>query len=119
MLPSMPNLIAPPSGSQRYVAPVVENGAENLTGRRYSGGQTHEVLLPLGAATTVTPAWTEPLGAATTVTPAWTELMGAATTVAPAWTGPLVRRNLARASRVHEAQNYSASRITCGTSSLL
>ena len=59
-----------------YVAPVVESGAENLTGRRYSGGQGHEVLLPLGAATTVTPAWTEPLGAATTVTPAWTAPLG-------------------------------------------
>ena len=57
----------------RYIAPVVENGAENLTGRRHSGGQAHELPLPLGAATAVTLAWTEPLGAATTVTPAWTE----------------------------------------------
>ena len=58
-------------------------GAENLTGRRYSGGQTHEVLLPLGAATTVTPVWTIPLGAATTVTPKWFEPLGAATAVTP------------------------------------
>ena len=37
------------------------------------GCQACEVLLPMGAATTVTPAWTVPLGANTTVTPAWTE----------------------------------------------
>ena len=68
----------------RYIAPVVENGAENLTGRWYSGGQAHEVLLPLGAATTVTPVWNEPLGAAMTVTPMRTVSLGAATTVTPA-----------------------------------
>ena len=40
-----------------------------------------------------------PLGAATTVTPAWTEPLGAGTTVTPAWTGPWVTLDLARASR--------------------
>ena len=45
--------------------------------------QAHEVLLPLGAATTVTPVWTEPLGAARTVTTAWGEPLGAATTGSP------------------------------------
>ena len=67
----------------RYIVPVVENGAENLTVKWYSGGQVHEVLLPLGAATTTTLAWIEPLGATTIVTPAWTEPLGAVTTVTP------------------------------------
>ena len=56
-----------------------------LDGEMVLGGQAHEVLLPLGAATIVTLAWTDPLGAVTTVTPTRTVSLGAATTVAPAW----------------------------------
>ena len=46
--------------------------------RAAHGCQAHEVL-PLGAVTAVTPAWTVPLGAAMNVTPAWTVSLGAAT----------------------------------------
>ena len=38
----------------RYIAPVVKNGAENLTGEGTREGQARELLLPLGAATAVT-----------------------------------------------------------------
>ena len=53
------------------------------------GRQAREVLLPLGAVTAVTPAWTEPLGGGTTVTSAWTVPLGAAMSVTPAWIVPL------------------------------
>ena len=43
---------------------------EDLNGRSTHGCQARGVLFPLGAATTVTPAWIVLLGAVTTVTPA-------------------------------------------------
>ena len=56
--------------SWRNVVPVIGGNDEDLNGRSTHGCQARGVLFPLGAATTVTPAWIVLLGAVTTVTPA-------------------------------------------------